>query len=77
MSGIISFNQAKIAYALNKFSKDSIITDFILETIYPNIQTQNDIDKELAEYSKSSKNWRWSVIVSILYNDIQSHMRCR
>jgi len=65
VSGIISFNQAKIAYALNKFSKDSIITDFILETIYPNIQTQNDIDKELAEYSKSSKKKFFRILQEI------------
>ena len=65
MSGIISFNQAKIAYALNQFEKDSIVTDFILETIYPNIQTQEDINQELAEYSKSSKKKFFKILQKI------------
>jgi len=65
VSGIISFNQAKIAYALNQFSKDSIITDFILETIYPNIKTQEDINQELVEYSKSSKKKFFKILQEI------------
>lgn len=65
MSGIISFNQAKIAYALNQFERDNIVTDFILETIYPKIQTQEDINNELAEYSTSSKKRFFKILQKI------------
>lgn len=65
MSGIISFNQAKIAYAFNQFAKNSIITEFILEEIYPKFDTKEDIDNELKEYSISTRKKFYKILVDI------------
>lgn len=62
MSRIINFNQARIAHTFEKFAKDSVITDNILENIVPNFHFQSDIDDVLNEYTDRDRKRYFKIL---------------
>ena len=65
MSRIINFNQAKIAHSFEKFAKDGVITDDILENINSNFHFQSDIDDVLTEYPKNDRIRFFNILLDI------------
>ena len=65
MSRIINFNQAKIAHSFEKFAKDGVITDDILENIDSKFHFQSDIDDVLSEYSDRDKKKFYNILLDI------------
>ena len=65
MSRIINFEQAKIAHVFEQFSKDGVITDYILENINPHFHFQSDIDDVLNEYSDRDRKRFYKILMDI------------
>jgi len=65
LSRIINFNQAKIAHSFEKFAKDGVITDDILENIDSKFHFQSDIDDVLSEYSDRDKKKFYNILLDI------------
>ncbi len=65
MSRIINFNQAKIAHSFEKFAKDGVITDDILENINSKFHFQSDINDILSEYSDSDRKRFYNILIDI------------
>jgi len=65
LSRIINFNQAKIAHSFEKFSRDGVITDDILENINNNFHFQSDIDDVLDEYSDRDRKRFYEILLDI------------
>ena len=65
MSRIINFNQAKIAHSFEKFSRDGVITDDILENINANFHFESDIKDVLNEYSDRDQKRFYEILLDI------------
>lgn len=65
MSRIINFNQAKIAHSFEKFSRDGMITDDILENINSNFHFESDIKDVLTDYSDRDQKRFYEILLDI------------
>ena len=65
MSRIINFNQAKIAHSFEKFSRDGVITDDILENINNNFHFESDIKDILVDYSEKDQERFFKILLDI------------
>jgi len=65
LSRIINFNQAKIAHSFEKFSRDGVITDDILENINANFHFESDIKDVLNEYSDRDQKRFYEILLDI------------
>ncbi|OUV99716.1 MAG: hypothetical protein CBD16_07640 [Betaproteobacteria bacterium TMED156] len=65
MSRIINFNQAKIAHSFEKFSRDGVITDDILENINSNFHFESDIRDVLVDYSEKDQKRFFKILLDI------------
>ena len=65
MSRIINFNQAKIAHSFEKFSRDGVITDDILENINANFHFESDIKDVLNDYSDRDQKRFYEILLDI------------
>lgn len=65
MSRIINFNQAKIAHSFEKFSRDGVITDDILENINGNFHFESDIKDVLTDYSDRDRKRYYEILLDI------------
>ena len=63
MSRIINFNQAKIAHSFEKFSRDGVITDDILENINNNFHFESDIKDILVDYSEKDQERFFKILL--------------
>tara|TARA_B100000941_G_scaffold280144_1_gene246295 strand:+ start:122 stop:793 length:672 start_codon:yes stop_codon:yes gene_type:complete len=65
LSRIINFNQAKIAHSFEKFSRDGVITDDILENINNNFHFESDIKDILVDYSEKDQERFFKILLDI------------
>tara|TARA_B100001057_G_scaffold466457_1_gene523612 strand:- start:2506 stop:3177 length:672 start_codon:yes stop_codon:yes gene_type:complete len=65
LSRIINFNQAKIAHSFEKFSRDGVITDDILENINSNFHFESDIRDVLVDYSEKDQKRFFKILLDI------------